>query len=172
MSEEIGLSRKDAQARGLSKYQGGPCKRGHQGIRYVGNKACTECTVSYGKEWKTANRASEIERHKAWREANAGYVKADKANYGSRRRAKRLGLEHGVLPSQLRTLLEWQDGKCAYCGKAGKLELDHKVPMSKGGAHSIDNVQWLCHWHNQDKRDTSDEDYRWIHGIPNPTPWE
>jgi hypothetical protein len=35
-------------------------------------------------------------------------------------------------------------GKCAYCGSTDRLELDHIVPYSKGGAHEEHNFQCLC----------------------------
>lgn len=57
-------------------------------------------------------------------------------------------------------LMVLQCWRCAYCGDTGPLELDHKTPISKGGDHALANVQWLCHWHNTDKRDMTDSEYR------------
>jgi len=43
-------------------------------------------------------------------------------------------------------------GKCAYCGlKTSHLELDHVVPVSKGGLHTLDNVAPACRACNTSK---------------------
>lgn len=44
---------------------------------------------------------------------------------------------------------------CAMCGRSGvgvKLEVDHKVPVSKGGSNSLNNLQTLCFDCNRGKR--------------------
>ena len=47
----------------------------------------------------------------------------------------------------------WQrdQGKCAQCGATSYLEFDHIIPVSKGGASTIKNVQLLCRRHNSEK---------------------
>lgn len=61
------------------------------------------------------------------------------------------------------TLTEWVIGNrmlsCAYCGDAVK-EIDHKLPLSKGGDHSIENLQMLCLDCNRSKHDMTDEEFR------------
>lgn len=44
---------------------------------------------------------------------------------------------------------------CVLCGKSGvgvKLEVDHKIPVSKGGTNNLDNLQTLCFECNRGKR--------------------
>lgn len=45
-------------------------------------------------------------------------------------------------------LIKRQDYKCAICSKSitmrGERHLDHIQPLSKGGGHTIKNVQWTC----------------------------
>lgn len=44
---------------------------------------------------------------------------------------------------------------CVLCGRSGigvKLEVDHKVPVSKGGSNNLDNLQTLCYECNRGKR--------------------
>lgn len=34
--------------------------------------------------------------------------------------------------------------RCESCLRPGRLECDHKIPLSKGGKNTLDNVQMLC----------------------------
>lgn len=35
-------------------------------------------------------------------------------------------------------------GACVRCGSTRRLSVDHIVPLSRGGAHNLDNFQCLC----------------------------
>ncbi len=43
------------------------------------------------------------------------------------------------------------EGKCVICGSKEKLEIDHIIPISKGGANTYRNLQLLCEKHNRSK---------------------
>lgn len=93
-------------------------------------------------------------------------------NQRSKRRARIRGNGGDATRSDIQVLFDWQDGKCAYCGDTNKMELDHKVPLSRGGLHCVGNMQWLCGYHNQHKRTATDTEYRQAHNIPAVTRWE
>lgn len=62
------------------------------------------------------------------------------------------------MTTELKTMLDAQDNKCNICECSvshdlGNLHLDHVKPISKGGLHSITNVQWLCASCNLSKGD-------------------
>jgi len=44
-------------------------------------------------------------------------------------------------------------GKCVKCGSNEKLEFDHIIPISKGGANTYRNIQLLCEKCNREKSD-------------------
>lgn len=49
---------------------------------------------------------------------------------------------------------------CVLCGASGhgvRLEIDHKIPFSKGGDNHLDNLQTLCFNCNRGKRDSYEE---------------
>lgn len=48
---------------------------------------------------------------------------------------------------------------CPYCGNPVK-EIDHKQPLSKGGMHTLENLQMLCLDCNRSKHDQTDEEFR------------
>lgn len=53
------------------------------------------------------------------------------------------------------------DYTCQYCGERGKkLECDHVVPVSRGGAHSDDNLVTACFSCNRSKRDKLVSEWR------------
>lgn len=49
--------------------------------------------------------------------------------------------------------------KCLCCGGVDKLEIDHIIPISRGGENKIGNLQTLCKNCNSRKRDNF-KDYR------------
>ncbi|QHQ14550.1 hypothetical protein GMW39_00815 [Pectobacterium parmentieri] len=49
------------------------------------------------------------------------------------------------LSNTIRDAIKKRDGeKCNYCGSAHELEIDHILPVSKGGNSDADNLQVLC----------------------------
>jgi RNA-directed DNA polymerase len=63
------------------------------------------------------------------------------------------------MPSRVSKLLKKQKGKCAYCDMFFReddvIEVDHKIPKSKGGKDSHDNWQ-LLHRHCHDTKTATD----------------
>lgn len=56
-----------------------------------------------------------------------------------------------ITRKQWRELCRQFNHRCASCSRKTKLTMDHIVPLSKGGAHSIENIQPLCMTCNQKK---------------------
>jgi hypothetical protein len=57
-----------------------------------------------------------------------------------------------AIPSAVRRAV-WQrdQGQCARCGRRDKLEFDHIVPVSRGGANTERNIELLCELCNRQK---------------------
>lgn len=69
-----------------------------------------------------------------------------------RRKAMLRGnIAHQIRPQQLRFRLTQFGHCCAYCGKGGDLHIEHVVPISKGGPHTIDNIVVACQRCNYSK---------------------
>lgn len=58
------------------------------------------------------------------------------------------------------------DYTCQYCGVRGvRLECDHVVPASRGGADDLDNLTTACRPCNQAKRDKTPEEWSAVRGA-------
>ena len=63
-------------------------------------------------------------------------------------------VERGKVSNRLRFAIYKRDGnRCRYCGSTHNLEIDHKIPISKGGKSTPDNLQTLCKRCNKEKSD-------------------
>lgn len=85
--------------------------------------------------WREANRELSRQRNREsyWR---------DPTRQRNRRHARRvLESEFVVLPKELRRLYSQP---CAACGSMEDQSLDHVVPLSRGGRHTVGNLQTLC----------------------------
>ncbi len=68
-----------------------------------------------------------------------------------------------ILANRRKTLYKIQKGFCEYCHEYVKLEnatVDHRIPISKGGTHSIDNLYMTCYDCNKDKGNQTEKEYR------------
>ena len=61
-------------------------------------------------------------------------------------------VERGKIDRNLREQILARDNhRCKHCGSTENLEIDHIVPISKGGKSTPDNLQVLCHDCNMEK---------------------
>jgi 5-methylcytosine-specific restriction endonuclease McrA len=64
------------------------------------------------------------------------------------------------------SFVEWLElvaahgGRCAYCGTEAPLDADHRVPLSRGGANSIDNILPSCRSCNLRKHTLTEAEFR------------
>lgn len=66
-------------------------------------------------------------------------------------------VERGKVSNKMRFAIYERDGyRCRYCGihqNYADLEIDHIIPIAKGGKSTFDNLQTLCHKCNVEKGD-------------------
>ncbi len=66
-------------------------------------------------------------------------------------------------PGQKQALFRSQGGRCMYCGAERDIrefQIDHMVPVVRGGPHEMANFQLLCGPCNNRKRDYTDDEFR------------
>lgn len=94
-----------------------------------------------------AHREEMAAASREWRRQNPVLVRLH-----SRRRFH-LNRAGGRLPSDRLLSIRHadQDGRCAYCREEKELELEHLIPVSKGGGNDFDNLLFSCRSCNASK---------------------
>ena len=142
-----------------------------------GQWRCAVKAAASEKVWYERNRDLEAEKSKIWRNANREHLRSYDANrYTQRkqemlernreRRARKRGAQLGATWTRS-DLIEHYGTDCFLCGDSIDLSLrwpdvrsiseDHIVPLSRGGAHSFDNVRpthLTCNCSKQNRMET------------------
>jgi 5-methylcytosine-specific restriction endonuclease McrA len=117
----------------------------------------------YRKKYYQENKEREVKRSSLWYEKNKerNLVNGQKWREANRERSK-LILQRRInkkrqLPSDLTNeqwikCLDYFNNECAYCGKNGKLTIEHFVPLSNGGELTINNIICVCRSCNSSKQ--------------------
>jgi len=64
-----------------------------------------------------------------------------------------------VSSQQINERFELFNNCCAYCGQSGDMQIEHAIPISKGGTHAIGNILPACRPCNYSKRDKEIESW-------------
>lgn len=77
--------------------------------------------------------------------------------------------QRGGTPFHLSPIQLWQhwcrfDHACAYCGAIGDLQVEHVIPISRGGGHHLGNIVPACHRCNSSK--TNNDALTWFKRQP------
>ena len=132
---------------------------------------CKSCIASKNQDNKEKNAI----RHKKYRESNKAKVKQATLNWQlnnpeaykksknkwrlenpekfrslkQKRRAKIR--DNGTFFISGKEIKKLYESNCFYCGSSDQIEIDHIIPISKGGRHSIGNLVSACRKCNRSK---------------------
>ena len=150
-------------------YLGSICKRNHDGTRYQKGGACVACVRDLAKNSYQQDREQRIQKQIEYAKANADKVAAyqrgrkkwhyqeNKEKYLSychSRRARMYENGGSYTAADIQHLFETQGGLCNVCKQhLAAYEIDHIVPLSKGGSNWPANLQLLCRHCNRTKAD-------------------
>jgi len=108
------------------------------------------------KKYNESHKKERLELQRKWQNNNREKIRG----YCRDRRARRQFKMGHISKDEWIKLLRFYENKCLCCKRDDvKLTLDHVIPLSKGGEHSIKNVQPLCQKCNSSKG-TKIIDYR------------
>ncbi|MDQ2952665.1 MAG: HNH endonuclease, partial [Chloroflexota bacterium] len=139
---------------------------------------------AYGREWMRRNAEKAREAMRRWRtkhpdehaaQSRERYARdpakitriiESSPNRAAVRRAMHNRRRDRVRGTAAFTAAEWRalvveyTGQCAYCGGTGPLHADHRVPLSRGGASTIDNILPACARCNLRKHTLTEAEFR------------
>ena len=105
----------------------------------------------YGKHYRATDKYKEHRRVYERSRPDARRAKCAK-----RRACKREAPINDLTASQWRDIKVAYGHRCVYCGrKMQRLTMDHVIPLSKGGSHTVQNVVPACMSCNSKKGDRS-----------------
>lgn len=115
--------------------------------RYVPKRhqrMCVGCGESFVATRSDAETCSTRCAGRLWHARHPGVRRLRAAQYGAKRyRLESLGA--GISASDWQRTLQRWGGACAYCGQRPvQIQMDHVVPLARGGAHSIGNILPAC----------------------------
>ena len=114
--------------------------------RYESNKPAA---LAKNKEWHEANLDKHRELNRQWAKKNPEAARALVA----RRRAKLRAIDGRYTKHDIARMMAEQGGCCLVCKAdlAGGYNVDHVVPISRGGSNHPENLQLLCPVCNRSK---------------------
>lgn len=139
---------------------------------------------AYGRQWMQRNPDKAREAMRRWRQQHPDEHRAELRAYYARdperrqrqidaspnRKAVRTASKHRrrerAAGGPSFTYKEWlalvtqHSGRCAYCGAAGPLQVDHKTPLARGGSNEVGNILPACGPCNQRKHTMTEAEFR------------
>lgn len=123
------------------------------------------------QRWRTAHPEEHRAARDGWDRAHPESAKARRKRYAQRhpevrrlidhtRRARHAQAEGHYTAAEWRDLVHAHGARCAYCGNAGPLQVDHRVPLARGGGNSIANILPACGDCNRRKHLMTEDEFR------------
>lgn len=109
---------------------------------------CVACQKKYQADYYARNKETLLSKQKEWRLNNPDYEKS-RENHSEiireknrKRRARKKGA--GIYLISQKELNQMYNLPCSYCGSNDDITIDHVMPLSRGGSHSIGNLVSCC----------------------------
>lgn len=136
------------------------CGSDEFGIRTNGRRYCKPCNRARVRAWQQANPARAAARGRRWHQANTErvvalarrwiqanpdkYLEIQKRGRALRRQRAATAAGGPFVAERYVGRVALYSGMCAYCDRARATELDHGIPLSRGGGNWPANVYPAC----------------------------
>ena len=115
-------------------------------------RACRPSLKAQRHDDYLKHRKEYAARSKAWAKAHPARRKDSVRRNSSKRRAQKIVTTvEDISKQSVSNLFESVNGRCVYCGAKADLTLDHVVPLSRGGTHTLENLVGACFSCNSSK---------------------
>lgn len=94
------------------------------------------------RRWRESNPGKAKDVRRRHYERNKEAIAAAGAEKNARRKARYTAGD--VTLDTWRAVIAMHDGCCVYCGERARMTMDHIVPLSRGGEHSLSNLVPAC----------------------------
>ena len=108
--------------------------------------------------YRQQNSAKRVATAKAWNQANRQRFILHVANAHIKRKIAKDARAFKILDKEYKKLY---NSPCAFCGATEKITMDHIIPISRSGNHSIGNLQPLCRSCNSSKKSRLVSEYKY-----------
>jgi len=117
------------------------------------NKNHKEIMRAVQSRWRTNHKEEHKRKNLEWKKNNPEKYKAIARAGWQNRRAKEKQAVGRHTKEEIATLYKSQNGKCWYCliDISKYFEVDHRIPISRGGSNDVGNLCLTCQKCNQSK---------------------
>lgn len=113
-------------------------------------------TLARNRRWTRAHWEQSLRYQAAWRRQNLEFGRRKEVH---RRARVRNAFGSYTREEWLNVLTVWSN-TCAYCGMGGRMTVDHRTPLSRGGSNDISNILPACKSCNSQKHTLTESEYR------------
>jgi len=104
------------------------------------NQANREQRIEYNKQYRQANREKIAEQKRQYHQENREAHNARK----QKRRALKRKAAGNATAADIQARFDYYGNRCYYCGCDGKMTIEHRIPLSRGGTHYPANIVPAC----------------------------
>ena len=104
------------------------------------NQENREKIAEQKKQYRQANREKIAEYQKQYFKENRELFKA----HNQKRRALEVNAAGNATAADIQARFDYHGNRCYYCGCDGKMTIEHRIPLSRGGTHYPANIVPAC----------------------------